>query len=52
MSYHTPLVNSDDFIDALQKSLYIARNLTEYLKIDVFTSSVFYIYYDAFLDMR
>lgn len=52
MTYHTPLINSDDFVDALKKSIYISQNFTKYLGTNVFSYSVFYIYYEAFLDMR
>ncbi|KAG0593289.1 hypothetical protein KC19_1G318700 [Ceratodon purpureus] len=50
-SYHTPLNKQSDFIDALQAAKDFTNKVSESLNIEVFPYSVFYIFFEQYLDI-
>ncbi|UJR21943.1 hypothetical protein I4U23_025012 [Adineta vaga] len=54
MGYHSLLINSNDFIDAMQQAYSLTDNITKALKkegydIEVFPYSIFYVFYEQYL---
>ncbi|CAF0888633.1 unnamed protein product [Adineta steineri] len=54
MGYHSLLINSNDFIDAMQQAYSLTDNITKTLKnngydIEVFPYSIFYVFYEQYL---
>lgn len=51
-SYHTPLNKQSDFIDALRAAKNFAKKISKSLNIEVFPYSVFYIFFEQYLDIK
>ncbi|CAF3716387.1 unnamed protein product [Rotaria sp. Silwood1] len=54
MGYHSLLISSNDFIDAMQQAYSLTSNITNILKnsgydIEVFPYSIFYVFYEQYL---
>eukprot|EP01135_Chromosphaera_perkinsii_P007641 Nk52_evm97s914 gene=Nk52_evmTU97s914 len=50
-TYHTILRSAGDFIGAYQSALDIAKQMSENIGAEVFPYSIFYIFYDQYLDI-
>ncbi|XP_024370575.1 uncharacterized protein [Physcomitrium patens] len=50
-SYHTPLNKQSDFIDALKAAKDFTNKVSKSLNIEVFPYSVFYIFFEQYLDI-
>ena len=51
MTYHTALANSTRFITALKIARKLSENLTLTLGVEVFPYSVWYVYYEQYLEI-
>ncbi|CAF1037718.1 unnamed protein product [Rotaria sordida] len=54
MGYHSLLISSNDFIDAMQQAYSLTDNITNTLKnagydIEIFPYSIFYVFYEQYL---
>ncbi|CAF1303346.1 unnamed protein product [Rotaria magnacalcarata] len=54
MGYHSLLISSDDFIDAIQQAYILTDNITNTLRaagydVEVFPYSIFYVFYEQYL---
>ena len=49
MTYHTKLVSSDDFVDALKQARALTDKVSADTGIQVFPYSIFYVYYEQYL---
>lgn len=54
MGYHSLLISSHDFIDAMQQAYSLTANITNQLKqsgynVEVFPYSIFYVFYEQYL---
>lgn len=54
MGYHSLLINSNDFIDAMQQAYSLTNNITNQLQksgynVEVFPYSIFYVFYEQYL---
>ncbi|KAL5713817.1 NPC intracellular cholesterol transporter 1 [Ranunculus cassubicifolius] len=50
-TYHTPLNKQSDFVNAMQSARDFSAKLSDSLKIDIFPYSVFYIYFEQYMDI-
>jgi Niemann-Pick C1 protein len=50
-SYHTPLNKQNDFVDALRAAKDFTKRISQSLGITVFPYSVFYIYFEQYLNI-
>ncbi|KAL3681041.1 hypothetical protein R1sor_023997 [Riccia sorocarpa] len=50
-SYHTPMNKQTDYVDALRAAKTFSKRLTDSLGIEVFPYSVFYIFFEQYLDI-
>lgn len=50
-SYHTPLNKQSDFVDALRAAKDFTKRVSDSLNIEVFPYSVFYIFFEQYLDI-
>uniref|UniRef100_A0A0D6QVW6 SSD domain-containing protein n=1 Tax=Araucaria cunninghamii TaxID=56994 RepID=A0A0D6QVW6_ARACU len=50
-TYHTPLNKQRDFIDGMKAAREFAAQISDSLKISVFPYSVFYIFFEQYLDI-
>ncbi|CAF1589955.1 unnamed protein product [Adineta ricciae] len=54
MGYHSLLINSNDFIDAMQQAYSLTDNITRTMKnegydVEIFPYSIFYVFYEQYL---
>ncbi|CAF0938558.1 unnamed protein product [Adineta ricciae] len=54
MGYHSLLINSNDFIDAMQQAYSLTDNITKTMKnegydLEIFPYSIFYVFYEQYL---
>lgn len=49
MTLHTSMSNSSSFISNLKWARKLGAKLTEYIGVEVFPYSVFYVYYEQYL---
>ncbi|CAM6128550.1 unnamed protein product [Calypogeia fissa] len=50
-AYHTPLNKQTDYVDALRAAKEFTERMSESLQIKIFPYSVFYIYFEQYLDI-
>ncbi|XP_019086605.1 PREDICTED: Niemann-Pick C1 protein-like isoform X3 [Camelina sativa] len=50
-TYHTPLNTQGDFVNALRAAREFSSKISNSLKIDIFPYSVFYIFFEQYLDI-
>ncbi|KAL2621017.1 hypothetical protein R1flu_001222 [Riccia fluitans] len=50
-SYHTPLNKQTDYVDALRAGKEFAKRISDSLGIEIFPYSVFYIFFEQYLDI-
>uniref|UniRef100_A0A1J3K9G7 Niemann-Pick C1 protein n=1 Tax=Noccaea caerulescens TaxID=107243 RepID=A0A1J3K9G7_NOCCA len=50
-TYHTPLNTQGDYVNALRAAREFSSKLSNSLKIDIFPYSVFYIFFEQYLDI-
>ncbi|XP_038878641.1 NPC intracellular cholesterol transporter 1-like [Benincasa hispida] len=50
-SYHTPLNKQGDYVNALRAAKEFSAKISDSLKMDIFPYSVFYIFFEQYLDI-
>eukprot|EP00257_Ricinus_communis_P008945 XP_002527152.2 NPC intracellular cholesterol transporter 1 isoform X1 [Ricinus communis] len=50
-TYHTPVNKQSDYVNALQAAREFSSSISDSLKIDIFPYSVFYIFFEQYLDI-
>ncbi|GMH16328.1 hypothetical protein Nepgr_018169 [Nepenthes gracilis] len=50
-TYHTPLNKQGDYVNAMRAAREFSSRVSDSLKIDIFPYSVFYIYFEQYLDI-
>ncbi|CAA6655866.1 unnamed protein product [Spirodela intermedia] len=50
-TYHTPLNKQVDYVDSMRAALDFSSKVSNSLKIEIFPYSVFYIYFEQYLDI-
>ncbi|KAL9273785.1 NPC intracellular cholesterol transporter 1-like protein [Drosera capensis] len=50
-TYHTPLNKQGDYVNALRAAREFSSRVSESLKIDIFPYSVFYVFFEQYLDI-
>ncbi|GAB2291644.1 NPC intracellular cholesterol transporter 1 [Dionaea muscipula] len=50
-TYHTPLNEQGDYVNAMRAAREFSSRVSDSLKIDIFPYSVFYIYFEQYLDI-
>ncbi|EOX97437.1 hypothetical protein QUC31_015707 [Theobroma cacao] len=50
-TYHTPLNRQGDYVNALRAAREFSSRISDSLKIDIFPYSVFYIFFEQYLDI-
>ncbi|KAJ4829723.1 hypothetical protein Tsubulata_020732 [Turnera subulata] len=50
-TYHTPLNKQGDYVNAMRAALDFSSKMSKSLKIDIFPYSVFYIFFEQYLDI-
>ncbi|CAL5321544.1 unnamed protein product [Camellia sinensis] len=50
-TYHTPLRKQDDFVNSMRAAREFSSRVSDSLKIEIFPYSVFYIFFEQYLDI-
>ena len=51
MTYHTTCRNSSDFIESYKQARNLTNYMMEHINADIYPYSVFYVYYEMYVDM-